>query len=225
MSLLTLVKRACALCSVAQPNTVMGASGGVGATMAALAQIEGEELMRRHEWRQVRGEVKFPATGEARQLGRVPEDFDRMVSDTVWNRSTNTPLAGPADAAMWARASTDLGAPLFRLFTQDMHILPAPAGGETIAFEYISSAFVETAAGEYSPVWTADDDKSRLPEHLLVFGLVWRWKASKGLDYGEDMATYERAIERATADDYGSISTASCDDDYRPPLPSVIVYP
>ena len=227
-TLLAIVRRACALCSVPPPSAVMGATGGVGATMAALAQVEGEELASRHDWRQLRGEMVFTATGQSCQLGRLPDDYDRMVSRTLWNRTRNQMIAGPVDGETWAQLSTALGAPIaqpvYRIMSQDFNVLPAPAAGETLAFEYQSNAFVEAVNGTLQSEWLDDTDSSRLPTNLMVFGLVWRWKAAKGLDYAEDMSTYERAIETATIDDYGTIATAyAFDSETRPPVPSVVV--
>ena len=37
----------------------------------------------------------------------------------------------------------------------------------------------------------------------MALGLTWRWLRSKGMDYAEDMSTYEREVERAASRDRG----------------------
>jgi hypothetical protein len=81
---------------------------------------------------------------------------------------------------------------------------PAPPAGQTIAYEYASSYWAKSSASVAKAAFTADDDGTYLDEELLKLDLKWRFKQAKGLDYGEDMETAERAIELALATDGGA---------------------
>ena len=48
-----------------------------------------------------------------------------------------------------------------------------------------------------------DADTPKHSEQLIVLGLIWRWKAAKGLDYAEDFAKYERRVVDAMGRDAG----------------------
>ena len=83
-----------------------------------------------------------------------------------------------------------------------MKFYPAPIG--TATFPYISNAWARAADGTARAWFEADTDAFTIDERLLTLGLIWRWKAQKGMEYGEDMATYEQALSQAQARDAGS---------------------
>jgi hypothetical protein len=68
-----------------------------------------------------------------------------------------------------------------------------PVAGDTIAFEWVSKNWVTVAAGGTS-TWTADADTGLLDEEIMTQGVIWRWKAAKGLEYAEDYNKYERLV-------------------------------
>lgn len=58
---------------------------------------------------------------------------------------------------------------------------------------YQSGWYAVSAEGASKPTFTADDDMFALSERLLRLCAVWKWKANKGLPYGQDFDEYERA--------------------------------
>ena len=40
-----------------------------------------------------------------------------------------------------------------------------------------------------------------LDTRLIILGAVWRWKHARGLEYGQDFDTYERAVADKTSRD------------------------
>ena len=90
----------------------------------------------------------------------------------------------------------------WRLVGGKMQIRPAPAAGQTYSLEYLSRNWI-MSGGAPAATWATDADTARIPERLLTLGLIWRWKRSIGLDYSEEMATYEREVERACSRDRG----------------------
>ena len=63
--------------------------------------------------------------------------------------------------------------------------------------------WVTVAAGGTSATWTADADTGVLDEEIMAQGLLWRWKATKGLNYEEDFNKYERLVADQMARDGG----------------------
>lgn len=58
---------------------------------------------------------------------------------------------------------------------------------------YQSGWYAIDASGVRKPAFTADDDRFALPERLLRLCAIWKWKATKGLPYGQDFEEFERA--------------------------------
>jgi len=65
-----------------------------------------------------------------------------------------------------------------------------------------------------TPAWVNGSDVALLSEDLLVLDLIWRFKQNKGLDYAEDMGTFEREKEKVMARDRGPSIVSTASDDY-----------
>ena len=127
-----------------------------------------------------------------------------ILNDTIWDRSRRVPIRGSRSPQEWQEmVAMTLTSPWsqYRIMGNELHFFPIPAAGNTCAFEYVSKYWVNTSVGGFSGSWTNDDDTTVLDEDIVVNGLVWRWKAAKGLDYAEDFASYERDIMDTMAKD------------------------
>jgi hypothetical protein len=89
----------------------------------------------------------------------------------------------------------------YRIKGDSLYFYPVPAAGDTCAFEYLSKNWVTTSVGGTAYFWSNDADTSVLDEDLIIAGMVWRWKALKGLEYAEDFATYEKDLADAMSRD------------------------
>jgi hypothetical protein len=138
----------------------------------------------------------------------IPDDLRRFVPDSFYNRTTNRKVTGPLTPQQYQQSQVwpQLTAPYLTWRERDntFVIVPDPPAGETIAYEYISAYWAKSSANVAKAAFTADDDGTYLDEELLKLDLRWRWKQAKGLDYGEDMVTFERARDLALGDDGGS---------------------
>src|SRR5258706_13753686 len=102
----------------------------------------------------------------------------------------------------WSRivsvSATNLDAPalvtparLTKLLVRYSNATVCPAvmtAGHTVAFEYLTSNFVNlagvTSAG--ASRFVADTDTIRLQDDIVLQGLTWRWLKKKGFAYAED---------------------------------------
>ena len=75
----------------------------------------------------------------------------------------------------------------------------ALANADTVKFFYISN-YIATG----KTAFTSDGDVFLLDERLLTLGVIWQWKANKGLPYAEDMVNYNDAFNVAVGNDKGS---------------------
>lgn len=204
MTLLTLAQAACDIIGVPRPTGVIAGADQTARTMLSLAQREGRALARRWTWTALRKQQTFTTVAQTVQTGAVPSDFDRMVSGTFWNRDDQEPVLGPVTPEEWQGLVASVALPItsaFQMRAGQIELYPVPMAGETYAYEYVSNQWCQTAGGVGQSAWAADTDTGKLDEELTTLGLVWRFKQSRGLDYAEDLATYEEQVLQAMARD------------------------
>ena len=74
--------------------------------MVVLANKLGKQLMRRCEWQLLNRTYTFqtvntgPPTPDV-TFYALPNDFNRMINQTAWNRTSRLPMAGPLTAQGW----------------------------------------------------------------------------------------------------------------------------
>ena len=208
MSLLSIVQGVAGRLALAQPAAVVGSTDRQVQQLLALANEEGQVLARSYPWEAIRKEMTVTTTASQAQAAALPADFDRFVPNSFFNRSTRRPMTGPITPRQhqWIQAQP-VYSTVYLAFTPrtgQFLIDPTPPAGEVIAYEYLSSQWAKSAAGVGQSAYLADTDLCFLDEALITLGLRWRFLRAKGLDYAEEMATYEREVERAQARDGGA---------------------
>lgn len=217
MTLLTVVQDACDEIGIARPPAVVGINDPQIRQLLALANRDGRQLRDEPEggWKilQVLHLFNTVASQEAYSL---PSDYSRMISDTFWDRADFDRVRGQLTPQEWQEIKSGLlGSGVvnrrFRIRRDPAAVPPTrkilidpipPASGEEQVFEYVSNAWVVSADGLTTrTAWGADDDFSLLPEDLLTMGLVWRFRAAKGMDAALLIAEWEAAKSRAIAFD------------------------
>lgn len=207
MTLLTLVKDAALRCGIDPvPAAVAGSADQNTAQLAAFAQDSGRELLERANWANL--DIAGGVVGDGVSiLFQLPQDWIRFSpSDKspqgalVSSKYPLYALQGPVnteDLNLLKALPASTVRPVWRIIGGALEIWPALALNETVTFNYYSSFWIMSAARNVSrPVWVADDDFSLIPEDTVMKGAVWRWKASKGLEYAEDLRAYEMSFAR-----------------------------
>jgi hypothetical protein len=218
LSVLTIIQDVCDRLSLTRPSAVVTSTDTNVRQLFALLKEGTEELSKfggqdgGAGWQSLVNEQTFVTVADFEQSSAVPEDFRRFIPNTFWNRTSERPVTGPMTPQQWqAQRARGALSQLYLGFRQrdGSFLLSAggstvPTAGETIAYEYVSSYWAQSSAGQPKATFTSDDDTSYLDEALLKLDLKWRWKHAKGLDYGEDLATFERAKLAAYGADGGS---------------------
>lgn len=208
MSLLSIITDVCAQLSLPQPTAVVGSTDSQVQQLLALANKAGRELARDTAWQVLLTQQTFTTTASPTQAAALPADFDRFVPDTFWNRTTRRAVSGPITPQVWQalQAQPALQTVFLMYRERDGVFLmsPTPPAGQTIAYEYVSINWAKSAAAVPQAAFLADADTSYLDESLIEDSLVWRFLRAKGLDYAEEMATFERNKEKAVGRDGGS---------------------
>jgi len=195
MTVLTIIQDVCDLIGLARPTVAVTSADQQVRQLVALLREEIDEL-NDLEWQRPTREQTFVTTADETQDAALPGLFRSFVGGTFYNRTISQPLIGPLSPQQWQarKAWPQTGGPLLAWRERDNAFLvaPIPSAGETIAYEYITDAKALASDGTEKLDITADSDSLLMPEKLATLGIRWRWKAAKGLDYAEDMATYER---------------------------------
>lgn len=189
------------------PSVVVGSNDTQVRQLLGLAQQEGKELARRGPWQVLTKEKTITATATETQSGAIPDDFERMIEGTSWNRTRDRRVVGPLTPQKWQMLQTGLYSLMwdaFRIRGGDFLMSPAPTAGDIIAYEYVSKSWCTNAAGDTErSAWAADDDVPLLDDEIITLGIVWRFLKAKGLDYSEAFRSYETLVERKLANDGG----------------------
>lgn len=212
MTLLSIVQGAAEALSLPEPDAVVTSNDRSIRKLLRFANQAGKQLARYHDWQDLIVEQEFPALDQRIQTNALPPiDYDRMLyRPVIWDRSENRKLIGPTDQKTWARLQTGVGlggTGYWRILGSQLHIIPSPAPGNSICFEYISKRWVLSQFGENGEIFTDDTDTCRVPafEDLLELELIWRFQQSSGFaEYAENMKTCEKEKELAAAADRGS---------------------
>ncbi len=199
MNVLQLVQSACRRIGILAPNAVLSSTDPQIIQLLELCNEEGREQAFRYPWQALQREATFTTVAAQVQttLSAVTSYFSYIVNDTIWNRDLRRPVYGPNSQQDWQQAKAmQINGPFnrFRIIADVINFYPVPVADQACYFEYITSGWVSTSAGGASDVWTNDADTSLLDDDLLILGMVWRWKAVKGLSYAEDFNKYEARL-------------------------------
>lgn len=135
----------------------------------------------------------------------LPQDWDREIPQTEWNRTTRWPLLGPRSAQEWQSYKSGIVSAgprqRFRILGNTLTINPSPEAGEMLSYEYISNAWIVGADGTAKTSFTADTDTTVFGDSLMITGLKTQWKVAKGLDASFDLGEFRNLLEQAKAQD------------------------
>lgn len=203
------IRRAVLRAEGTQVNEVFSSTDQVCVEMADLSNEVAAEIVSAHDWRSL---VRIGlVVGTGAQSYDLPADFGRMTaggevddpSTWFWGYEPFT------DVNEWMRFKAGgfllVGNGGWIIIGGQLQFYPAPSG--SAQYPYVSRFYARAEDGSEKPEFTADDDTFVLSERLLTLGLIWRWKAQKGLEYGEDMAAFDLALAQQAVRDKGSYVT------------------
>jgi hypothetical protein len=209
VTLLTICQDAASEIGFPSPSTIISNSDANAKQLLRLANREGKILSRATGWQALRTVHTFTlATGD--QDYALPSDFGWIIPTTTWNRSTKNYVLNPVTPQEWEYLQAWSGATGLNLYARIhgsqlvfQQEITAAQNGETIAYEYISNKWCQSALSVAQAAWTADTDTAKLDEELITQGIVWRFKKAKGLDWEGDFLEYKNQRDKLVARDGG----------------------
>lgn len=209
MTALSLVQAVCMRIGIPKPSTAVSSTDTQVLQIVALANEEGKELTKRpsYGWTAMQSEAAFTTVATEIQgaVATIAPGLDFIINDTIWNRSLTRPVFGPLTPQRWQQQkASNVNGPWnqYRIRGPNILFIPAPAAGQSCYFEYVSKNWCTDSTGATTRAeFLQDEDLVLLDEDIMVLGVIWRWKAAKGLEYAEDFNKYERQVLDSIATD------------------------
>ena len=137
----------------------------------------------------------------------VPSGFDRMISDSNWDRTNHWSNMGPKSSQEWQWLQGGIISvgprERYRIYQNKMRIFAAITTSYLFAYEYVSNFWVVATGGTEGSkaAFTADTDTCIFPDDLMALGLKYQWLKAKKLDFGVELAEFNRALSIRKAQD------------------------
>ena len=176
--------------------------------LLALANRTGKELARKYDWQSLLGTYTFLTVASTAAYA-LPADWRKFANMTTWDRSNFWEMVGPATPRQWQVLQSSIAAPAttrrwFRIQGDMFNIFPTPtASNETIAYDYYSNSWCESAGGSPQTAFAADTDVSRLDEDILILGVKYRFLKAQGHPFDDEYNEYQQALGSSRVDDTG----------------------
>jgi hypothetical protein len=160
-------------------------------------------MMKTYPWQTLRKEGTFTALAQETQTSILPSNFDRFVPETFWDRTNDKLIVGPIDSVEWnsKKAAGYSGTPRFIYRGDSVLVVPAFAGGESLAFEYVSKNWCQSSGGTAQSAWAADTDTGILDEELLIYAGIFEYLDSEGQPSGNALAQLRNYMKILTKND------------------------
>ena len=143
----------------------------------------------------------------AKQDYDLPSGYDRMISDTNWDRTDHWRNIGTKSSQDWQFLQGGIISigprERYRIYNGKFRIFQALTTVYNFSFEYVSNYWVcATGSSEGTKKeFTADTDTSVFPDDLMMAGLKFYFLKAKKLDYGIELGEFTRALSYNKAQD------------------------
>jgi|SRR5688572_11519294 len=143
----------------------------------------------------------------------LPADFQRSIPQTHWDSRMMWSMIGPTSSQWDAFQRNGIVGPFpRRQFRRQgklpvaFRIFPPPTATDaypgTLTFRYITNEVVYNGSTS-KRFFTANDDRTIVPDRLVILGAKWRWRQAKEFDYGPLQEEYYNWFDGAVVDDQG----------------------
>lgn len=180
--------------------------------LVSLADQVGRAIALFHPWQVLIGEKTFTSLAAEDQgdITVIADGFSYILNDTIWNRSLQWPIYGPLDPQSWQAIKGSFPAypySEYRIRGNRLLMQPAPTAGHTMAFEFVSRYWIQSAAQDR---FMADADVPVFDDETMILGLVWAFKQAEGFSYEGFFSAYSERFDLLISRDGGNrtISTA-----------------
>ena len=143
----------------------------------------------------------------AKQDYDLPDGYDRMISDTNWDRTDHWRNLGTKSSQDWQFLQGGIISigprERYRIYNNKFRIFQALTTVYNFSFEYVSNYWVCATGSDQGSksAYTADTDTSIFPDDLMLAGLKFYFLKAKKLDYAIELGEFIRALSYCKAQD------------------------
>ncbi len=227
MSLLDIVQEAFAIIGLEEVSQVIGNSEQNVRQLRSLIQQGGNQIARTSNadggtWSVLERIYEFPTEADKTEYD-LPTDFERLVSETAWQKDKYWRMRGSIPPKQWQSIRNRQATVPYNVFrvlrTQSESVgninpntapqrlrkftlEPAPGENITLVYEYISRAWwIDQAGYQFKRKPTQDTDESVFGDDIHVLDAVWRFKSANGLKFSDELAIFEMERDRMLVQD------------------------
>ncbi len=137
----------------------------------------------------------------------MPADYDRMISDTNWDRTNHWRNLGTKSSQEWQTLQGGLISTgpreRYRVYNGNLRIFTAVTSVLNISFEYVSRYWVLAPGGTAAtkPEFTLDTDTCIFKDDLMLAGLKYYFLKAKKLDFMAEMQDFQEILSACKAQD------------------------
>ncbi len=139
----------------------------------------------------------------------LPNDFSFFNQGTYWDRGYRWQLLGPVIGSEWQIIKSGI-APVgprrrFRIMNNLFYLDPPPTDSNgSLVFEYYTNSFCQSVTGTAQNKWQSDEDFYNFDDDAFVLGLIWRYRAAKGLSFDVEKDVYDVKIQKLISRNAGN---------------------
>ena len=143
----------------------------------------------------------------AKQDYALPAGYDRMISDTNWDRTDHWRNLGTKSSQDWQFLQGGIISigprERYRIYNNKFRIFQALTTVYNFSFEYVSNYWVCASGSDQGSknAFTLDTDTCIFPDDLMMAGLKFYFLKAKKLDYGIELGEFTRALSYCKAQD------------------------
>jgi len=143
----------------------------------------------------------------AKQDYDLPTGYDRMISDTNWDRTDHWRNLGTKSSQDWQFLQGGIISigprERYRIYNNKFRIFQALTTVYNFSFEYVSNLWVCASGSDQGSKkeFTLDSDTCIFPDDLMMAGLKFYFLKAKKLDYGIELGEFTRALSYCKAQD------------------------
>lgn len=205
-TVLQIVQSAAPKLGIAVPTALFSSTDRTEVELRSVLNEVAKRIVLKHDWQVLKALETNTGDGSTEGFD-LPSDYVRMPKDgEIWSSEWQQPL-DLATSNEWLGLSVrqvDAVKGVYILIGGQIKFNPVLASGETAKWYYISGNFAVPASGANKGQFTADDDTFVLNDRVLELALIFEYRNRKGLDYAEDMANADDALQQAISEDKGA---------------------
>ena len=206
MTILTVTEGVAAVIGIDVPTVLYSSTDREHVELQHIANEMAERIWKAHDWELLKTLATLSGDGSVTTFA-LESDFGRFIKDVnLWSSRIQTPLTQIISSDSWLELDIRSFQFVIGVWTKiggQIGIKPAMTATETAKFYYISDLIIDPATGANKTAFTLDTDVFRLDERLLKLGMIWQWRANKGLPYAEDLENYETLLGQLIKEDKG----------------------